>query len=83
MCLFVCLLVHLLRRVWLFQLNVEAYQASLSIGFTRQGHWSGLTFPSPGHLPKSGIEPPSPELQEDSSPLSHLGSPLCLLLCIK
>ena len=64
MCLFVLLLIQLLRRVWLFQLNVEAYQAPLSMGFTRQGHRSGLPFPSPGRLPESGdwIEPQSPEL---------------------
>ena len=24
-----------------------AYQASLSMGFSRQEHWSGLPFPSP------------------------------------
>ena len=27
------------------------HQASLSMGFSRQGYWSGLSFPSPGHLP--------------------------------
>ena len=26
-----------------------AYQASLSMGFSRQEHWSGLPFPSPVH----------------------------------
>ena len=29
-------------------------------GFSRQECWSGLPFPSPGHLPDSGIEPASP-----------------------
>ena len=29
-------------------------------GFSRQEHWSGLPFPSPGDLPDSGIEPTSP-----------------------
>ena len=28
-----------------------AYQAPLSMGFSRQEYWSGLPFPSPGHLP--------------------------------
>ena len=28
-----------------------AYQASLSMGFSRQEYWSGLPFPSPGDLP--------------------------------
>ena len=32
-----------------------AYQAPPSMGFSRQGYWSG--FPSPGDLPNSGIEP--------------------------
>ena len=27
--------------------------------FSRQEHWSGLPFPSPGDLPDSGIEPGS------------------------
>ena len=26
-----------------------AYQSSLSLGFSRQEHWSGLPFPSPMH----------------------------------
>ena len=53
-----------------------AYQAPLSMGFPRQGHWSGLPFPSPGDIPDPGIEPASPALQEDSRPLaSHQGNP--------
>ena len=43
-----------------------ARQASLSMGFFRQEHWSGLPFPSPGDLPDPGIEPGSPALQADS-----------------
>ena len=43
-----------------------AYQAPLSMGFPRQGHWSGLPFPSLGDIPDPGIEPASPALQEDS-----------------
>ena len=30
------------------------------MGFSRQGYWSGLPFPSPGDLPNPGIEPWSP-----------------------
>ena len=37
-----------------------AHQAPLSMGFSRQEYWSGLSFPSPGELPDSGIEPVSP-----------------------
>ena len=31
-------------------------------GFSRQEYWSGLPFPSPGHLPKPGIKPTSPAM---------------------
>jgi len=39
-----------------------AHQAPLSMGFPRQEYWSGLSFPSPGDLPHTGIEPASPAL---------------------
>ena len=29
--------------------ETAAHQAPLSLGFSRQEHWSGLSFPSPGH----------------------------------
>ena len=29
--------------------ETAAHQAPLSLGFSRQGHWSGLPFPSPMH----------------------------------
>ena len=45
-----------------------ACQPSLSTGFSRQEYWSGLPFPSPGHLPDPGIEPGSPALQADDLP---------------
>ena len=38
----------------------EAWQAPLSMGFSRQEHCSGLPFPSPGDLPIPGIKPTSP-----------------------
>ena len=41
---------------------------------SRQEYWSGLPFPSPGHLPDPEIEPMSPSLV-DSLPLRHQGSP--------
>ena len=37
-----------------------AYQASLSMGFSRQEYWSGLPFPPAGGLPDMGIKPASP-----------------------
>ena len=35
---------------------------SLSMGFSGQEYWSGLSFPSPGELPNPGIEPRSPAI---------------------
>ena len=49
--------------------------ASLSVGCSRQEHWSGLPFPPPGNLPNPEIEPLSPALQANFLPLSHWGSP--------
>ena len=43
-----------------------ARQAPLSMGFSRQEYWSGLSFPSPGDLPNLGIELGFPTLQADS-----------------
>ena len=45
-----------------------ARQAPLSMGFSRQEYWSGLTFPLPGDLPDPETEPGSPALQADSLP---------------
>ena len=36
------------------------------MGFPRQECWSGLPFPSPGHLPNPGMESGSPALQADA-----------------
>ena len=43
-------------------------QAPLSLGFSRQEHWSGLPSPSLGDLPNPVIESRSPALQADSLP---------------
>ena len=48
-----------------------AYQAPLSMGFSRQEYWSGL--PSLGDLPDPGIEPGSPALQADALTLEPPG----------
>ena len=45
-----------------------AYQASLSMGISRQEHWRGQPFPSPGDLSNLELEPGSPALQADSLP---------------
>ena len=56
-----------LSRVRLFATPwTVTYQASLSMGFSRQEYWSGLPFPSPGDLPDPGIEPRSPALEADA-----------------
>ena len=39
-----------------------ACQAPLSMRFPKQEYWSGLPFPSPGHLPNPGIKLESPML---------------------
>ena len=43
-----------------------AHQVPLSMEFSKQEYWSGLTSPSPRDLPNPGIEPGSPALQADS-----------------
>ena len=65
--------VKLLSHVWLFVTpwNV-AYQAPLSMRFSRQVYWSGLPFPSPGDLSNSGIKLCSPTLQADALPSEPL-----------
>jgi len=55
------------------------HQAPLSMGFPRQEYWSGLPFPSPGHLPDPGIKPESPSLREDSLSTEPLEKPLTYL----
>ena len=52
--------VQLLRTPW-----TVACQSPLSMGFSRQEYWSGLSFPSPEDLPDPGIKPMSPALQAD------------------
>ena len=58
-----CVCVRVLSIVQLFATPwTVAHQAPLSMGFSRQEHWSGLPFPPPGDLPDSGIKPASPAL---------------------
>ena len=40
-------------------LQTVALQASLSMGFRRQGYWRGLPCPPPGDLPDPAIKPAS------------------------
>ena len=55
-----------------------AYQASPSMGFSRQEYWSGLPFPSPGNLPDPGFEPRSPVLQADALSFEPPGKPIAV-----
>ena len=60
-------IVKSLSRVRLFATSwTVAYQAPLSMGFSRQERWSGLPFPSPGDPLDPGIKPRSPALQADA-----------------
>ena len=65
----------LLSRVRLFVTPwTVAYQALLSMGFSRQEYWSWLPFPPLGDLPDPGIKLASlesPALEADSLLLSH------------
>ena len=65
-------------RLFVTPWNV-AYQAPLSMGFSRQEYWSGLPFPSPGDLPNPGIELWSPTLQADTLPSEPSGKPILKL----
>ena len=50
------------------------HQTPLSMAFSRQEHWSGLAFPTPGNLPDPGVKPMSSVLTGRFLPLVHLGS---------
>ena len=52
-----------------------AYQAFLSMEFSRQEYYGGMPFPSPGDLLDPGIELGSPILQADSLPTEPPGRP--------
>ena len=53
--------VHLLSCVELCTTPLAIFhQAPLSMGRTRQEHWSGLPLTAPGDLPDLWIEPASP-----------------------
>ena len=67
----------------LWDLWTVARQASPSMGFSRQGYWSGLPFPSPGDLPHQGIESGSPTLQVDFSRFEPPGKPGSLHLALQ
>ena len=51
-----------------------AHQAPLSVEFSRQEHWSGVPFPSPGDLPHSGWNLGLPHCRQAFYQLLHQGS---------
>ena len=59
-----------------------AHQAPLSMEFSSQECWSGLSFPSPGDLPHQGIKPKSPVSPPLANRLSlnHQESPSQVIL---
>ena len=73
----VCVCESLSRDQHFATLWAVAHQAPLSMGFSRQGDWSGLPCPPPGDLPNWGTEPGSPALQADSLPAEPPGN-MCI-----
>ena len=57
-----------------------AYQAPLSMEFSRQEYWSALPFPSPGIFPIQGSNPGLPHYRQTLYHLSYQGSPNSMLL---
>ena len=53
-----------------------APQAPLSMGFSRQEYWSGLSFPPPRDLPDPGIEAAFPTSVGGFSTTESPGNPL-------
>ena len=81
--LYNCALIHFSRVQLCIILWSVVHQALHPIGFSRQEYWSGLPWPPPGDLPDLGIKPASFTLQADSLSLSHQGSPIYTLACVK
>ena len=70
-----CVCSQSLSHVQLFvTLWTLAHQTPLSVIFSRQEYWNGMTSLSPGDLPNPGIEPTSPTRQVNSFLLRHQGS---------
>ena len=75
----VCVLTHI--RLFAIPWTV-AQKAPLSMGFSRQEYWNGLTFLSLGDLPNSGIDSRLLRLlygQVDYLPLAPRGKPLLII----
>ena len=69
--MYICVCVHAHSYLTLYHPVDGSLSGSIYMGFLRQKYWSGLPFPSPGDLPKLGIDPISPAWQADSLLLSQ------------
>ena len=56
-CLYVCVVCAQLCPILCDLMDCVVHQAPLSMEFSRQGYWSGLSFPTLGDLPNPGTEP--------------------------
>ena len=65
-----CVYMRLSVTLW-----TVAYQAPLSIGFSRQGYWSAVPFPTPGDPPNPETEPLSPALADGFFTTAPPGEP--------
>ena len=54
-----------------------AFQAPLSMGFSRQEYWSGLPFPPPEDLPDPETKPVSAALPGEFFTTEPPGNPVC------
>ena len=60
-----------------------AFQAPLSMGFSRQEHWNGLPCPPPGDLTNPEVEPLCLlHWQAGSLPLAPPGKPFLSAYCV-
>ena len=76
-CVCVCVLSHVQLSVTLWTV---ANQTPLSTKFSRQEHWSGFPFPTPGDLPNPGIKPASPAMAGRFFILEPPGKPKCSII---
>ena len=63
--------------------RIVAHQAPLSMGFSRQEYQSGLPFPSPGDLPRLGIDSKSSALAGEFFTTEPPGKPCSLSYILK
>ena len=76
--------VKLLSHVRLFATPwTVAYQASPSMGFSRQEYWVGYHFLLQEIFPTQGLNPGLPRCRQTLCCLSHQGSPcICMCMCV-